>query len=143
MATSAVFAHGTFLKIGDGGGTEVFTTVAEVNKLKGPMLKLNTIDVTNHSSGGWKEFIAGLLEAGDVTFTINFQPQQATHSNTSGLLRDLRTKVKRNFQLVLPDAGVTTWAFTALVVGFPVNAPEDGALTVDVTLRISGQPTLA
>ena len=30
MATAAVSSHGTLLKIGDGGGSEVFTTIGEV-----------------------------------------------------------------------------------------------------------------
>ena len=143
MASQAIFAHGTLLKIGDGGGPEVFTTVAEAQSIKGPNIKQATIDVTSHSSGGWKEFIGGILEGGQVTFQLNFIPTDATQGNTSGLLRDLKNRTKRNFKLVLTDPGVTTWAFTALVTDFPIDAPTDGKLSASVTLQITGIPTLA
>lgn len=144
MATAALSATGTLLKIGDGGGTESFTTIAEVTKIGGPKLKMETKDVTSHSStGGWREFIATLLDAGEVSFSINFIPTGATHSQTSGLLKDMKNKTKRNFQVVFTDTGATTWTFAAFVTSFEPDQPVDGALTASVTLKITGQPTLA
>lgn len=142
--TSGISAFGTLLKIGDGGGTEVFTTIAEVKDISGPSLKLDTEEVTSHSStAGWREYIGTLLDAGEVTFTVNFIVTGATHSQTSGLLKDLKNKTLRNFQLVFPNVGNTTWAFSAYVTGFEPSMPVEGALEADVTLKISGQPTLA
>ncbi len=138
----AISAFGTLLKIGDGGTTETFTTIAEVTNISGPKLSVNTIDVTSHSSTG-KQFISGLKDGGEVTFTINFAPTGATHSRTSGLLKDYENRTLRNFQLVFPDAGSTTWSFAALVTNFDAKMPVDGALTADVTLKVSGVPTLA
>lgn len=143
--SNAIFARGTLLKKGDGGSpTETFTTIAEVMKIKGPGLIQDTIDVTNHdSAGSWKEFIAGLKDAGEVTFTVNYQPTNATHNATStGLVADLTAGTKRNFQLVF-NPGSPTWAFTALVSKFDVIANENDRYTADVTLRVTGQPTLA
>jgi len=55
MATSAVAAFGTLLKIGDGGGPESFTTIAEVRTLGGPELSRDTVDVTSHdSTANWE-----------------------------------------------------------------------------------------
>src|SRR3972149_3606612 len=142
--SNAVFAHGTLLKIGDGATpVEGFTTIAEVNDLGGPSLALEAVDVTNPPPlEGWREFIGGLLDGGEVSFSINYQPTHATHNNTTGLLRDMRTRTKRNFQLVFTDIGGTTWSFTALVTGFEPGAPVDAQLTADVTLQITGKPTL-
>lgn len=142
--TSGISAFGTLLKIGDGGGTEVFTTIAEVKDISGPSLKLDTEEVTSHSStGGWREYIATLLDAGEVTFDVNFIPTNATHSQTSGLLKDLKNKTLRNFQLVFSNVGATTWAFSAFVTGFEPAEPVEGVLAASVTLKITGQPTLA
>ncbi len=140
----AIRAIGTLLKIGDGATpTETFTTIGEVTDLSGPGLSLDTIEVTHHSStGGWKESIGGLLSGGEVSFTINYTPTAATHNNTTGLIRDLRSRTVRNFQLVFPDAGSTTWAFAALVSSFEPSMPVDGQLSADVTLTVTGQPTL-
>ena len=85
MASSiAIPAYGTLLKIGDGGSPENFTIVAEVKDISGPKMKADTAETTTHSPGGvaptsaWKEYLATLLEAGDVTFKVNFVPTNAT-----------------------------------------------------------------
>ncbi len=142
--SNAVFALGTLLKIGDGAATsEGFTTIAEVSDIGGPELALESIEVTNHSSpGGWREKIGGILDGGNVSLTINYDPPHATHNNTAGLIRDLRSRTLRNFELVFTDTGSTKWSFTALVAGFSPAEPIDGALTAEVTLEISGAPTL-
>src|SRR5665213_2915554 len=116
MASGAIFARGTLLKIGDGGGTEAFTTIAEVITLAGPDLTLDMIDVTSHdSTNGARERIGGLLDIGQITASVNFIPTNATQSFTSGLIHDQLNRVKRDFQLVFPNGAVTTWAFTCLL----------------------------
>jgi hypothetical protein len=136
-------AFGTLLKIGDGGGTEVFTTIADVIEISGPSLQLETEDVLTHSSvGAWRQRIATFLDGGEVSFEILYNPNAATHNAATGLLRDLKNRVLRNFQLVFPVSGNPTWAFAAFVTGFEPGAPADGMLTASVTLQLSGQPTL-
>jgi len=143
-ASEAISSFGTLLKIGDGGGTESFTTIAEVRDISGPGFEQGTEEVTHHTSPGrWKERIATLLDAGEVTFELNFLPAETTHSYSSGLLEDMVNGTKRNFQLVFPDTGATTWTFPAIVANFEPTAPVEGKLTADVTLEISGAPTLA
>jgi predicted secreted protein len=141
MATAG---FGTLLKIGDGGTPETFTTIAEVQNISGPGLKMETVDVTSHSStGAWRQKVATLLDAGDVTFDVLFSPTAPTHSQTSGLLRDMKNRTARNFTLTFPNVGATVWTFPAYVTGFEPGEPVDGALTASVTLTISGAPTLA
>lgn len=142
--SDAVAGFNSLLQIGDGATpTENFTTIAEVKDISGPSLSLNPVGVTNQSStGGWAEFIGGLLDAGEVTFDINYLPTHATHNAATGLIRDLVNRTKRNFKLIFPNAGATTWAFTALVTAFSPSEPVADALTASVSLKISGQPTL-
>lgn len=143
--TGALAAKGTLLKIGDGATpTEVFTTIAEVVNITGPGLSMDPLDVTSHSStAGWKEFIGGLLDAGEVSFEINYIPTDATHDATAGLINDMENRTKRNFEVIFPDSGNTKWTIAALVTGFEPGAPVDGKLTASVSLKLSGQPTLA
>lgn len=141
--TNAIAAFGTLLKIGDGGGPETFTTIAEVTDIDGPKMSLDTADATHHSSpGGWKEYVPTLLDGGEVAFTVNFIPSNATQSYSSGVLRDMANKNKRNFKLVFPDAGNTTWTFSAFVTGFEPKEALKDQLTADITLQITGQPIL-
>lgn len=143
--TQAIGSHGTLLKIGDGGAPEQFTTIAEVTNISGPSLSMDTVDVTSHDSPNYhEEVIAGIKRAGEVTFSINFVPTHATHNPSTGLLRDWVNRTRRNFKLVFPDAGATTWEFAAFVTGFQPTAPAGSErLTADVTLKIASWPVLA
>ncbi len=142
--SNATSSFGTLLKLGNGGTSETFATIAEVHDIKGPNLKLNTAEVTSHSStSGWKEHIGTLLEAGEITFDVAWLPADATQSYSAGLVKDMVGRTKRNFQIVFPAASPLTWSFTALVTGFVPGANVDGALMASVTLLITGAPTLA
>ena len=144
MPSGAISAYQTLLKLGDGGGTEAFTTIAEIIKLGGPKLKLDTKEVTSHSStGAFREFIATLLDAGEVSLDGNFIPTNATQSQSSGLLKDMKNRTKRNFQMVFPDVGVTTWSFAAFVTSFEITAQFDDVLSFSATLKVTGAPTMA
>lgn len=142
--TDATTGFGTILKIGDGGGPENFTAIAEVHDISGPSLSRDTVETTHQqSTEKWKEFIAGLKDAGEVSFDISYLPTHATHDNTTGLLKDFDDGTLRNFELVFPDSGATTWSFSALVTGYEPTAPKEDKLTAAITLKVSGKPTLA
>lgn len=143
--TGAISGFGTLLKIGDGATpTEGFTTIAEVKDIGGPKLKADTAEATSHSStDGWDEAIATILRGGEVPFDVNWIPTNATHSLSTGILKDFNARTRRNFKIVFPDAGNTTWQFSAIIVGFEVEAPVNGILKSSITLKITGKPTLA
>lgn len=143
MTTGALAAYGVLLKIGNGATSETFTTIAEVRDIEGPGLKLETKEVTSHDSGGWREYIGTLLEGGEVSFELNFIPTNATQSYSAGLIEDMVNRTKRNFQIIWSDTGNTTWAFTALVAEFNPSAGVEDELMAEVTLQITGAPTLA
>lgn len=142
--TDTISSFGTLLKIGDAATPEVFTTIAEITDIAGVTLATATEDATNHSSpGGFEEKIPTTLSVGPVKFSINFLPTGLTHSYSTGLIKDWINKTKRNFKLVFPDTGATTWLFAAYVTDVGIKAPVKGKLAADVTLDITGQPTLA
>lgn len=139
MATSAVSSHGTLLKIGDGGGPETFTTIAEVLDITGPSYELSTEEVTNHDSGGYREYVPTLQDVGEITFDLNYY----SATTQDQLETDLRNKTKRNFQLVfsLLDAQTDTRALAAYVTGIELQAPVEGVLKMSLTLRPTGADT--
>jgi hypothetical protein len=143
--TNALSSFGTLIKIGDGATpTENFTTIAELLDIDGVTLKTNTEDATNHSSpSGYEDKIPTTLAVGPVKFGINFIPTSATHSQSTGLIKDWKNKTPRGFKLVFPDIGATTWTFVAYVTSVDIKAPVKGKLRADVTLDITGSPTLA
>ena len=115
MATGALSAFGTLLRIGDGATPENFTTITEVVEISGPNLALNTEDATSHDSpGGYEEWVGTILRTGEVSFDVNFLPTDATQSFAAGLILDQVNRTLRNFELVFTDVGATTWAFAAI-----------------------------
>ena len=129
-------AFGTALKKGD-------VTYAQVTNISGLGLSLDTQDVTSHdSAGAWEEVVGTILRSGEVTLEIVYDPANATHKYAAGgLLYDLVSRTAISLSLVFP--GAVTWSFNALVTGFTPSAPVEGSLTASVTLKLTGQPTLA
>ena len=143
MASPAVSAFGTLLKIGDGASPEVFTTVAELRTISGPSFSADTIDVTTHNTPTpYRRFIAGLLDGGEVNFDINFIPTEATHGYTSGILKDMQDRARRNFKIVFPDTAATEWLLPTVITGFEMSSDPADVLMASVTLKVAGPPTL-
>ncbi len=144
MASAALSAFGTLLKIGNGASPEVFATVAELRTISGPKLTADTIDVTTHNTPTpFRRYIAGLLDGGEVTFDINFIPTETTHSYSTGLLGDMVNRVRRNFKIVWPDLAQTTWLLPTVITGFETSSDPADVLQASVTLKVAGPPTFA
>lgn len=143
MASKNYAAKGTKIQMGNGASPEVFTTIAQVVDISGPALKDDVLDVTNHgSTGGWKEFIGGLKEGGSITLKLNYDPAETTHDASTGFLADFKNSTVRNYKLIFPDTGNTTWNLTGIVEHATPKAPVAGKLEQDVSIRVTGQPTL-
>jgi predicted secreted protein len=133
---SGLNAFGTKLQRGDGAGTEVFVSIADVTALTPPALSRDTLDVTSHDSvNGWMEFVGGLKDPGECSADVNYQP--AEHD---ALVSDFEDDVPRNYKIVFPDG--TTWAFAALLTGFEPDAPYDDKLAATLTWKVTGKPTI-
>lgn len=135
----AVAATGTQLKIGDGGGPEVFTVIAEVGDIDGPGLTTATEEVPAHDGNGWMQRIATLKDAGEVSFSLWFN----NGASQTALWNDFMSRVKRNFQLVIPTTVPKTLSFAGFVTSFSYNLPVGGALSADVTITINDAVTMA
>ncbi|MGW6243865.1 phage tail tube protein [Streptomyces roseolus] len=131
---------GTLLKRGDGATpTEVFTAIANATNISGPNLSRNTIDVTAHDSPNrHMEFVGGLINPGEVSIDINYDPD--IHDT---LVEDLEDEDPRNYQMVFPAPITATWAFAAVMTGFQQTAPFDNKLTATLTFQVSGKPTIS
>ena len=142
MSSNATAAFGTLLKVGDGGGPEVFTAIAEVKDIAGPQLSTDTEEVTHHQSvRAFEEFVATIKRTGEVTFPVNWLPNDATQDFTTGIGNDYDDRTKRNFQLVYASSPTVTWAFAAFVTGYEPAAEVAGVLEGSITLKLTGAVT--
>ena len=144
-ASEAVSSFGTLLQRGDGvQPTEGFTTVAEVKDIEAPEMTLNTHEVTHQESpDAHMERIGGLLDTGELGFTINYRPDNATHDDATGLIADMRAREVKNYRLQFPDTSATKWTFPGLVTSFKAKAPVDGVLEADVSVTVCGAPSFS
>lgn len=146
MAT--IHATGTLFQMGDGGTpTEVFTTIADVTAINGVNITRDTIDSTTHdNSSGFRTFIGGLADGGDVTIDINFDPTASTHIDATGILSKLVASslpsATTNFRIVYGSSLSKRWNFAGIVTGFSPAAPVGDKLSASVTIKVSGKPTL-
>ena len=128
------------LGVDDGAGG--YTTIAAVRDIDGPSLTTDSVEVTSRdSTNRYREILAGMQDGGEVTFDIVYDPADATHNATAGLVFLQKNGTSKTYQVAFP--GSINWTFTAIVTKFQVKAPLEDSLTADVTLKISGEPTLA
>lgn len=126
--------------------SSVYTTIAQVRDINGPNMSRDTVEVSSRDSTGQaKEYLAGMLENGEVTIDIVYDPDTQTHSASSagGLATLLTAGTLNNFRVSFADTTATTATFAGLVTSFQPTMPLNGAQTASVTLKISGQITWA
>jgi len=143
MTSSAFWAYGSILQAGDGATPEVFTSVAEITELVPPAMSKDSIDVTNHgSSDGYREFIPGMRDGGEVSFKANWLPTNATHDGTTGLLESFNDDELHNWKIIAPDTLITI-AFSGFLTAFEPDTPLEGQGTLSGTIKVSGKPTVS
>jgi predicted secreted protein len=131
MTTQAISGVGTEFHRWNGSEWEA---IAEITSIKGPGPKREQIEVTSLDSvGGYKEFIAGFRESGTISLTMNFR-----RSNYDLMLQDFESDELQNYEIILSDPVQTSFEFTGLVTELPLNITAKDAVTMDVTILISG-----
>jgi len=141
MATQAFLGQGTQYQRETAPASGLFETIAEVRSISGPTFEADEVDVTNMDSpSGFREFIQGLKDGGNITFGLNFLPHTAGHQQ---LLDDLKTGIKRNYRVRWPQLPtVHRMNHEGFVKSVPLEIPVDDAVTAQVTIRVSGEPVI-
>ena len=148
MASNAWWAYGSDFKVGNDGTTETFATVAEVLDISGPNMSQDTIEVSSQdSANGWREYIAGWRDAGEVSISANWIPSSATQDGTTGVLSKFLDSDTHNYQIITPvgsdGTGSVTISMTGIVTGFGVNLPLTEQAKVDFSIKLTGAVTFS
>lgn len=139
--TDAKIAYGTFLEYSDGASPPTWTSLAEVVNITGPGMSRELPDATHmQSPGGWREFIGGLKDAGEITVECNHLPNNATQDASTGVLSFFASGSTKDWRLRFPVSPEVTWEFEAVVSAFEPEFPIDDKMMLSVTLKVSGQP---
>ncbi|GBF73211.1 hypothetical protein PA598K_01496 [Paenibacillus sp. 598K] len=130
MAQRAV---GTTLMIGT-------ITVGGITSISGLELSADTIDTTTlDSDGGYREFIGGFKDGGEVGISGFFMPDNA---GQAAIYQAFKSGATSACKIVFPPEMETSWEFNAVVTGFSTGAELEDALSFEGTLKVSGEPTL-
>lgn len=116
--------------------------VASLNNIGGVEITVDTVDVTTHDSeGAFKEFIAGLLDAGEVSIAGFYD-----YENTNGqiaMVADCTAREVKLAEIVFPASTGTSWAFQGLITNIKVgDTPTDDGIPFSATIKVSGKPVL-
>ena len=135
MASTAVSGVGTLFRRWSGS---TWVNIAEVSSISGPSMTRETIDVTSlDSTGGYREFIAGFRDAGNVQLAMNF-----TRTTFDTMKDDFESDTAQNYEIVLPDAENTTLEFEGLVIECPLEVPTGDKITSSVNIKVTGAVTV-
>lgn len=123
--------------------TRAGNPIGELTSIGGIELSMDTVDVTSHeSTDAYREFVAGLIDTGEVALEGNFDPDDT--AGQLALRTDLESRNSVAFVITLPAAFGTSWAFDAFVTKFKVgDMPVDGKVSFSASLKIDGKPALS
>ena len=116
--------------------SSVWSAIAEVTNISGPGMTRDLIEVTSlDSTDGYREFIAGFRDGGNVVLSMNY-----TRAGLDEFLADFESDVIQNYEIVLPDG--TSLEFEGFVQEFPLTIPTDSQITMETTIKVSGKVTV-
>lgn len=142
MSSKAKLSQGAKLSIDTASGSPAtWVAIKGIQSISSPNYTTEEIDVTDLDSTG-REFIAGLGDAGDLTFDVLLEKGVASGELEPGqeALRNALGGAAMPFKLEFPaDWGITV-TFNAFVKAFTPNFNQGEAITASVTLRVTGAP---
>jgi predicted secreted protein len=141
MTTQAKIGYGVLFKLENDASPQTFVTIGEILGVKPPSISRDTVDATHsESTEGYREFIPGLKDGGEVSFDMHLIPGS---TGTTLLLSQLGINTASACKISLPTSPAYDWSFDAILTSFEPDAPIDDKMVVAVTFKVTGKPVLA
>ena len=117
-----------------------YTSVGEVFEFEPPTLTMDTVESSDFShTDGYRRFIGGLIDGGEITFTLNFDPSGTIYATLETLME---TRAVKNWKFVYAGSTVNTIA-SALLTSMGRAVPRDDRMSMSVTLKVAAGLTEA
>ena len=145
MASTESFGLILYLDATSGGSPSLYTQVAGVTEIGGLFSFDRSIIDTSLISAEVKEFLAGQLDPGSVDFGLLFDPSEATHSDTTGLIYTMKTRGLFSWCLKIPastaaGAVATYMYFQGVTTALNPAGSQDDVIRATVSIKMSGLP---
>lgn len=119
--------------------SSVYTTIANGRDLQGPSGSKTMIDTTTKSSTArTRTFIPGLIDEGEISLNIVYNPDEPT---TVQLITDFQSSSTTAADWKILVDTDDTCTFSGYVSGFSPSAPMDDVQTADITIKVTGVAT--
>lgn len=114
--------------------------VGDLRSISSPSMTQEELDVTTlDSDGGYREFIGGFKDPGEVSLTGFFVPEDEGQAE---LYRVFDAGEQAEFEIEFPPSMETNWQFSGIVTAYNTPIDLEEAVGFEVTIRVSGKPTL-
>lgn len=136
-------ARNTYLEMGDGASEETFARIAQVISFDGPSATSEFTEFDDHDVvGGYVEKLKIKKDAGQLTFTLHYDPDAPTHQELEDAYDEMDTPRNWRFHMSGGTGDRKTKAFAAFVASLgPISAASDGKLERSITLELTGPLT--
>lgn len=147
--SNAHTGYGAHLQRADDNSPPNFVNVLGIKSITGPNITRDTHDVTDMNGTGWKEFIGGLVDGGEVSFEANFLPRDPSQNQEDGgwMAEFDKTSCdsRRIWRITLPFCEGDSdgyFEFEGIVTGQQIQMPMDDLMSFNGTIKVSGRPEL-
>lgn len=131
--TGASIGYGTLYEASIDGGT-TWTALAEVFNMTPPAASVDVHDATHmQSPDATREFIAGLIDPGELSLEMNFIPGS---SGDVYIQARRAARVKFKSRITFPNA--VKWTFNTFVTNYESAVPNDDKMTSTMTCKVTG-----
>jgi hypothetical protein len=129
-----MIGYGTRVRIGR-GATPNWTPLELLGDVEMPDEEIDEVEVTHQlSPGRRRQFIAGLIDSGELTVPMNLIPG----SDTDVMCKQLKASGEEVIiGITLSEGGTEEERFTGFLKGYGRAAPIDDKMTAEATFRLS------
>ncbi len=134
----ARIGQGTLLQHSTDGVS--YTTIASLTEIGEIGIgEGDDIDITTHQSpDGFREYARGLVDAGEISFTGNWEAAASQQLPVTGILSG-PTSTLAYYKVVFP-ASLGTWTARGYWKTFKINPQLDDTMEFSGSVKISGKP---
>lgn len=120
-------------------GTGAATTIGSVVSISGPSASVGTVECTDLSSTS-RTFVSTIGDAGELTFTVNFDSDEATHTGLFAYVASPSDDL--SWVITLSDSGTIT--ADGILTGYSISGAEiDGVMQAEISVKLTGDITIA
>lgn len=133
MTKAATRSVGTKLKIG-------LNFIGDLSSIGSPSITQEELDVTTlDSEGGYREFIPGFKDPGEVPISGYFV---LADQGQAELIAALDSEELQDYEIIYPARLGASWSFQGFISSYNITAETEDAIGFDATIRVSGKPTI-